>query len=546
VRAEGIADALRDACAHLCERLARGAWLSDSPRAICARISDHDLASQRSLARDARHLIRAVATHVVEPDRVRGARGMPGCDFETARGDSQMTKFPAPDRALLLTEILRILQKRGEIIATAVLLAMLGGTAYLVTADPIFGVSSKVLVQRRASITDDEDRAPGSAGTNFLETQAEVVHSSAIVAEVLNERPELAPQGLEGDPVKAVLEALAVARVAGTNVMTLGYRDSDAKRAAALVDAVIERYRSYLREDEQAGSVAALEVLTENERRIRKELGELEDRYRQARVASASLGDSKQGFEVQKQMLVKLGDKLIDARSQRIDLENQLRASGMKGSKAARNAEKAVPSASQAVATSSEGTMATDVASLRDALWQAQVRRAELAERYPAGNPELRELDARIALIQQNMAASVEAAKETERRLESIYQSEFAASRELDDQSSRAQQLLDEVERVRQVHQIALTQLKQLELDANALTAGRAGVSVRVLEPPVAPDEQIWPRPALVLIPAAFLGLTGGFGVAWMLELAAIEGLRAKRRETAVDAAGERPALNEA
>jgi hypothetical protein len=99
-----------------------------------------------------------------------------------------------------------------------------------------------------------------------------------------------------------------------------------------------------------------------------------------------------------------------------------------------------------------------------------------------------------------------------------LYAREVEKGKSLDVHRVKEEQILAEIRSLQMVHDTALAKLKEVELETEARAEGGAGVVIRVLEGPAADEDAMWPRPELVLLPCALVGLMGGLGLAVVLD----------------------------
>jgi uncharacterized protein involved in exopolysaccharide biosynthesis len=227
---------------------------------------------------------------------------------------------------------------------------------------------------------------------------------------------------------------------------------------------------------------------------------------------------------------------LVEAKIQRINLENKLSA---------------VRSSHQ----SGEGPVLDGARRLQEDLWRAEARAGELEQRYSSDHPELRAVQEQILALRNQLAESqkaapqaierdLSAARETERRLQSLYDSEFERGKSLDTHRMKEEGLLAEIERVSRLHQEALSRLQERELVLKSIAEGDGGVVVNILDGPSGSDAPMWPQPMLVFLCAAIVGIGSGLGLTLVLDRARAR----KRSEDAVRtsraprATGYRPA----
>ncbi|HET6305191.1 MAG TPA: Wzz/FepE/Etk N-terminal domain-containing protein [Myxococcota bacterium] len=401
---------------------------------------------------------------------------------------------------------------RGWVLGSLALVLALG-IFYLAYATPVYNVGAQLLVERRASPLDMADRLRG--GSNFLATQTEIIHSPTILGVALAAVPELTtpPPDLEPgaffDPVSKELRALSATPIVGTDVLSISYRTSSPALGVRLLENLITTYRDYIVALEQSPHSEALALLVRREQELRAQLVGLETQYQALRRQSESFGEGGGALGVQRSVLERQAQMLIEAKGRRIEAENRLAA--------LRN--------SYSPGGGHTGVSGSDSA-LEQELWRAESHLAQLMQNYSEIHPEVQTVRQQIATLKRQLAESstaalereFEAATGTEQRMVALYERELEKGKSLDVHRVKEDQLLAEVRSLAAVHDAALAKLKEVELETEARAEGGAGVVVRVLEGPAADEEAMWPRPELVLLPCALVGLMGGLGLAVVLD----------------------------
>jgi uncharacterized protein involved in exopolysaccharide biosynthesis len=394
-------------------------------------------------------------------------------------------------------------------VAGSLALVLALGVFYLAYATPVYNVGAQLLVERRASPLDMADRLRG--GSNFLATQTEIIHSPTIVGAALAAVPELAtpPADLEPDeffdPVSKALRALTATPITGTDVLSISYRTSNPAVGVRLLGNVIATYEDYIVSLEQSPHSEALALLQRREQELRTQLTGLEAKYQALRRQSESFGQGDGALGVQRSVLERQAQMLIEAKSRRIEVENRLSA--------LRN--------SYTPGGGHTGVSGSDSA-LEQELWRAESHLAQLLQNYSEIHPEVQTTRQQIATLKRQLTESSTAALErelaaaigTEQRMAALYDRELEKGKTLDVHRVKEDQLLAEIRSLTVVHDAALAKLKEVELETEARAEGGAGVVLRVLEGPTADEEAMWPRPELVLLPCAIVGLMGGLGLA--------------------------------
>jgi uncharacterized protein involved in exopolysaccharide biosynthesis len=451
-------------------------------------------------------------------------------DGEALQGDATYSVF--------LRDLPDLLWRGKWHLAGCLAAALSFAAFYLASTVPVYNVGALVLIEKRAMPLNENSRT--FSGTNFLATQAEILQSPAIVARAVKALPrelvEDARSVGSGESLRMMVGSFEATRVVGTDVVALGLRTEDRELGISVMNAVVEAYREYLREFELAGHREAFELVRRSEAELRDQLDETRAQYQTLRSGGGSIGEGGDALSVQKAMLGRQAQMLVEAKIQRINLENKL--SAMRNSQA-----------------SGEGAVLDGARRLQEDLWRAEARAGELEQRYSSDHPELRAVQEQIlalkAQLEQSQKAAPQAierelaaARETERRLQALYDTEFERGKSLDTHRLKEEALLAEMDRVSRLHQEALSRLQERELVLKSIAEGDGGVVVNILDGPSGSDAPMWPQPVLVFLCAAIVGVGSGLGLTLVLDRARSR----KRSEEPVRAprpsrgAGYRPA----
>jgi uncharacterized protein involved in exopolysaccharide biosynthesis len=393
-----------------------------------------------------------------------------------------------------LADLPGILRRQKRLLMLCVLAMSAIGGAYMLLATQIFGAGAEVLVERRDSALGEFSRVT-TANNAFLATQAEVVHSQAIVEPALKLLPFTLTDDPEADPVRFALETLSVTPVHGTDVLAIHYRGEDADKGVALIGAMLDQYRGFVRGVEASGHGEGLTLLRDREEKLRTELAELEQQYRDSVSRSGALGAERGAGEVDHDVLSVHAQRAVDAENRRRDLETELSA---------------LKRALANDAFFAPGPLADP--HLVGMLSTANSELALLRVSSGAGHPDALDAQRRIRVLKQQIVQQIESAlaraRADERRLKGVYAAGRDASRSLDVERSSQETLQADIARLSAAHDAALEALAEKEMTVGALE--RSGVQVRVIKAPRASSERLWPRAELVMLPCIVLGLLGG------------------------------------
>lgn len=444
---------------------------------------------------------------------------------------SERPHSAAPDQTAplgrYLEELLAIAWRwRRRILVGAGIGAALG-VVYLLLTPSVYVVRALVHIEQRDSVLQQYDAL--RTDTTFIATQAEVFHSPSIVANAFDSlglparSPGLVkrarmfvrslvpflvapPQDPKAAAVLAALAALDTSPVLGTDVMAISYRTADPQGGVRFVDALIDRYREYVRELETEAHQEGLDLLREQDRELALQREALEQRYDELHSATLALGDDDNALSIQKLRLEEQARAVVNAQGRRIELENRLALHRQNG-----------------------GPPPEERGQLVEELRAAEAAMADLRSAVSDRHPDVRRLEQRIQLlreqIERNGAVQIAelerelgAARRTEQMLSRLYDGEWAAAKALEERQLKEVQVRQEVERLDQKRDAVLALLRDKELQILSRQSGHSGTVVRVLDPPTVPTDRIWPIPGVVLLLFGMLGALGGLGAALYAE----------------------------
>lgn len=464
-----------------------------------------------------------------------------------------MTQMPSKSTPPGGIDLRRLWSRKGLILSVT-LLSVAIGAAYLVIAEDVYEVQTRLYLNNAVDptkvIQDDgrEDRF-------FVGTQAEVIGSPSIVRKALEKAPVTLPPGTDDDLMTYVLESLTVSPVVNTEVLSIRYQGPKEEEAVRFVEALVESYQQHLKTIDTSTSTEAVELLAQREAELRAKLERLEAEYAEQRRASPLIGEAEKQLEANTLVLAEVGQALTAARVRHIGLKNQLAAMPV-----GRNPDSAVASTvsyhkpaqpggdsspedaphgaafkADPVALSRdvsrmalgyEGEGATDLLDVEQQLRLAVLKKSRANEKLGEFHPLHREVDAEVAtwrqLRDETMRVAVDSLQQqleieaaTQEHLEELYEQEQQKAKSLDDHLVREKVLRAEIARTEGVYNAVFSRLTDTELVDQALSNGRASVIVRNLDGPHLKAEKLWPQPLIMMPACAIFGLACGIVVAF-------------------------------
>jgi capsular exopolysaccharide synthesis family protein len=308
------------------------------------------------------------------------------------------------------------------------------------------------------------------------------------------------------DFIDAYLDRLEITPIQGTRLVKIAFSTPDAELAARVANM---HARTYLEQGIQLRSHAHDEA----QHFLRDKLAELKDRvekseaalhrYRQAR-GIISL-DNRDNIVVDR--LADLNKRLTEAEADRIGLEAQTRL-----------IRKQEYNALPAVIDNRL------IQTLKIELTRLEGERADLATKVQPGDPMLDQFQARVKQTKRRLQQEIQrtiagikstytAAKQKEDELRVKVEQQKVVALALKDAVVDYAILSREVDTNRQLYDRVLSRIKEMEV-----TAALRASNVSVIDQAVPPVKPVRPRKALSLLLSAMLGLTGGVGLAFVVE----------------------------
>jgi capsular exopolysaccharide synthesis family protein len=308
------------------------------------------------------------------------------------------------------------------------------------------------------------------------------------------------------DLIDAYLKRLEIAPVQGTRLVKIAFSTPDPELAARVANMHAKAYLGQGMELRSHASDEARHFLQEKlsalQDRVEKSEAALH-RYRQNR----GIISLAQRETIVVDRLADLHKRLTEAEADRISLEAQIRL-----------IHKREYNALPAVIDNRL------IQTRKIELTRLEGEHADLAAKVQPGDPVLDQFQARVERTKRRLQQQIQrtvagvksaymAAKQQEDELRAKVEQQKAAALGLKDAAVDYAILAREVDTNRQLYDSVLARLKEMEV-ATALRASH----VSVIEPAVPPGKPARPRKVLSLLLSAALGLTGGVGLAFVVE----------------------------
>ena len=469
-----------------------------------------------------------------------------------------------------LVDIRSLWRYKGLVIVST-LGSMLCGAALLTVLKPGFEVGSRLWVERLTM--PNENTTALEMAKDFIPTQAEIIRSPAVLKIALGELNRPLEDGATYEQVlTSTMERLTVDPLIGTNVLSIRFRDRNRQKAIETVQAVIKSYRDYVQITEKDTHRETLELLTQQDEKLRGELKRLHEQQQELREQIANATQVRESAKVRETLLADLSEKLSLAKSRRMELEHLIdtffsparlakifRTPPVSRQSASSNGDRTEYVSLRFTDDEFENSdfkQAIDVlarmsredwlgledpAPLREALLLAEAEETRTVQKYGYKHPQLIGVRNQIAELKDKLYEAVRSSPDAlERELESIrrheeglteiYKDELASiqadievSKVIDSYSLKEKHVLDEIRRVQTSHDSISARMKQWELLDRAVADGRLGVVVRMLEEPSAVLTGIEAPMPLALGICGLLGFMAGAIVVSQLDRTTID-----------------------
>lgn len=419
-------------------------------------------------------------------------------------------------------EIIQAMLERKMLLAACVFAGALFGLGVIMLATPLYTVSTEVVLDQQGSL--DTTLETGRGGSAFIATQAEIMQSRSVVADAV---ATLTPPADQEDPISAALEALQASPVSGTQVVALSYLGPDPEYGEALLRATIEAHQNRLITDEQMSQEQRLSAKEAEYEALISEVERLEDELRELRRTYFNGLSAEDSLEARRQIIRDQNEQLLEAKRQRLALENQLKAGSidLPGSDSATRA-------------------------LQDRLLQAEADLARITQTLQPSHPSRVAAEREVNLLRaqlesttlaspQALAREIEAARGVENALSLSLEQANEELADFERQRRAESRVIDELDQTRSLMELRRRALLDQRLFVHLAGAGEVGVTARIIEQPVQPSAPTWPNSPLVLAICAAVGLL--IGIFW-----AVLSFRARQSDwlgaaSAADAGAGRP-----
>lgn len=452
-----------------------------------------------------------------------------------------------------VARFLRIVLLRREILAVSIIAALLLGGLYYSTATRIYEANASLLVMQTGLQDSSATMAGERVAKDMMPTYTSIATSEAVLIDALKLVPPEHRTDFAGVPhsswPKVLRGNLSVSAMRGTNILSITYRSKDARAAAAVVDAVLSAYLTFMNELHRntAGEVA--ELLNGELRNLADEFDKKSQEKQRIKLEAQELAlkDGEKGVNVVEARAIKLNNAWSEAREKRLAAGSQLlslQQAIQSGQDLQQYALAMLDTVGDEMIKSALGVSVQDayvvsqttqqllkekaaLESARQIYGPEHKKRREIEDRIRVaedflrnrrdvqlqalernGQDELARLLLRIA-HQQLAQASVH-----EESLRVNFEAESARALQLGASATRLEIVEQELDHLLGLKQALVERLKEADLNQ-----GSGMLKTRVIKDPVVPKGPASPQLFKTLALALFMGLALGLAVIYILDL---------------------------
>jgi capsular exopolysaccharide synthesis family protein len=471
--------------------------------------------------------------------------------------------------------LLAIAWRHKSLVALGLVVGLVLGTLSYARRSPVYRSDAQILVVKKRP-----DVLPALGGDtsysyyeDYLATH-QVLIKSPLIAGRSVKKPGIA--GLESlvgatDPASLIIGSLVVSRdaakdasgMASSNILGLSLRWTVPDDSAIILGAVIDSYKDFLDETYRNVNEDTLQLITKARDVLKKDIAQKEKEYRDFRQQSPLLWKGKDGLSLAQERLDSLESKRSNLFLRRTELQGRL-AALEKALKDGQNhwtlAAILPPLPSNGAA---DGPKRASLVSLEEQLLPLLLQEQTLLEDYGPNHPQVQGVRKRIELTRNLFAqpgasvvartgdsaatgngdpatigsgasgvvgkgslgvgdhvvlyvqalkqelSDIEMAEQllTERVKEEYQEAKRVASYEFTEETYR-----NDIARSQQLYDSIIKRLQELNF-----VKDYGGYDARVITPPSA-GVKVGPRAMPIVTVAAFLGILGGFGLAYLAE----------------------------
>ncbi len=423
--------------------------------------------------------------------------------------------------------LLKVVFRNRWIILSNILLFSVAGLLYISKATPIFKSTSRLYVEQTGPKIINEYEGVMTQSKNYLYTQAELIKSSPIVADVIenSQIKQFRTVDAVDNLVMFLKHNIDVSIGKKDDIISVSFDSPYPNEAAQIVNAVVDSYIQYHSTRKQSTASEVLRILQKEKVRRDVELSEKFAQILEFTRQNGVVSMDNQGGNVVFERLNKLSDALTEAQLATTNAKADYEAV-----KSMANEPAKIKQFAAASPTSSVRIIVNDVETqLQTELREAEVELKNAKYHCTDDHPSIQALRTRIDHIKGQLNDQAKefadaytavmqlrwtAAKQREDELQTSFDSQRQAAQDLGIKAAEYSALQSELRRLERLCEILDNRIKELNV-----TEDVGALNISILEVARPADFPSKPQKTKIMEMALIIGLMFGCGLALLRDL---------------------------
>ena len=461
-----------------------------------------------------------------------------------------------PNAVFAALQFLRILRRRKQWLLVCVTAALVAGAVYYSTAERFYEARASVLVTQTGPDVWSTSMSSEAPRNSMIPTYERLFLSDVVLEAALRQINEMSAaiqvdfrEASESRRLDALRNNLRAKSVRNTNVIEVRYRSRSPRAAAAIVDAVVQSYLTYMSQGHKNISIENVGQLNQERRQVLGQYQQTERKLAEARSRAGDLGLRDDGTQTHPtiERALRLNQTLIKVQSDRLQLEASLAAikdAVKNGSDLQQHLLAVEPYVGRDLIRSALGLGNFEQRTqshLETKLLQDQSQLATLLEHYGARHPQVVQLKQSIDRAEKYLAEQrtnqggrlsdvsnatlgptlvnmvsekLDGVRRYENELTEHYREVEAEAIRLNDRFMEVQVLEHELDRLRELHETLLNRIANLDIGKN-----QSDVRTSIVDDPKVDTRPVSPQLRLVGLMCLLVGSVSGAALAYITDL---------------------------
>lgn len=467
----------------------------------------------------------------------------------------------APGPAVWLHALLRftrVVRFRWWLVAATLVATMLLGALYYASADRVYEAKAQLLVQQTGPVVVSQNVPQNALQAGILPTYEQLFTSTVVLEGALQRlsqlpqelRPDLLRQPRDGR-VALLRRNLTVRSARLAEIIEIAYRSSSIEAAEAVVNAVLDSYLVFLKENHRDVAKELVTILQQEHRNVEQQLMTKERELLNAKRQFGDLGlrdAANKSMHPLVQRVVRMNEAMLEVQQTRLQLQASqaaIQGAAREGRDLRQQLFALEPLVGKEVVLAALGLSDNDsqtVAKLEQKLIDQQAELDTLTTHYGAQHPKVLQLSDAIQQSQVYLANYQRAVDQRSARLESphlrrmlqdlvdqelqkAWSQEQELRRQYDQAQAEAVQMQGRLEEIAMVQRevdrlLSLNHTLMNRIDSIDINQNHTDVRVEIVSRPEASRHPVSPPRLLwVELACALGGLAAGAAVVYVVDI---------------------------